>query len=84
MSHNPNYWMYQPRPADADSAPSVREWTLHKGTDMLPDLSCEVQLFKNGELASAAVFKTRALAAQWASQERQRLIRRGCHALDVG
>ena len=88
--HDHTYWMYQPVKQTRTSVPGEHHWTLRKDADRADcefrttiDAGCELQLFKNGEIVTGQLFKTRAMAEQWADHQRERLIRQGWHALNV-
>jgi hypothetical protein len=74
----------------ASHEPRECRWTLHRGANRADcefritiDLGYEAQLLKDGEIVSGQLFKTRTEAEQWASQQRERLMRQGWQAPDV-
>jgi hypothetical protein len=66
-----------PKPEPKKPKPGEPTGTLHRGADQMRaelryrgDDGVEAQVLKNGELRSARLLPTRALAVQWAEQQR--------------
>jgi hypothetical protein len=70
----PHHFVWN-QPARDLTKPGVALWTLHRGVDEMRaelryrgDDGVEAQLLKNGELRSARLLPSRALAVQWAGE----------------
>jgi len=76
MSDDALFWNAKP-PSPRKPRPAEPLWTLQKGARRTQfelryhgEYGVEAQLLRDGELLMARRFETRALAVQWAEQER--------------